>query len=88
MKLVLVYLLLINAVGFVLMLADKQKARKNKWRIPERMLIVTALLGGSIGCILGMRLFRHKTKHPAFYIGLPVIFAAQAIVALLLLSPK
>ena len=84
MKLLLVYLLLINAAGFLLMLADKQKAKKNKWRISERTLLVTAILGGSIGCILGMKLFRHKTKHAAFYIGLPVIFTIQSIIAVLI----
>lgn len=69
------------------MLTDKHKARKNKWRIPERTLIATALLGGSVGCILGMKLFHHKTKHPVFYIGLPVILAVQTVAALLSVLP-
>ena len=75
----LVYLLIINALGLLLMLIDKQKARKNRWRIPERTLLTVAILGGSLGSMLGMKLYRHKTKHPKFSIGLPVIFALQAV---------
>ena len=82
MKYFLLYLLLINAIAFVLMLADKQKARKNRWRIPERTLIGTALLGGSVGALLGMYTFRHKTKHPKFTLGIPAILAAQAALAI------
>lgn len=82
----LVYLLLINALGFALMLADKRKAQKNRWRIPEATLITVAVLGGSLGAIAGMRLFRHKTRHPKFSLGLPVIFAIQVILILLLFS--
>ena len=82
----LVYLLLINALGFALMLADKRKAQKNRWRIPEATLITVALLGGSVGTIAGMRLFRHKTKHPKFTLGLPVIFALQIVLILIFLS--
>lgn len=73
------YLVLINAAGFLLMLIDKQKARRGAWRIPEATLMGVSILGGSIGAIAGMRLFRHKTKHPKFYIGLPCILAAQII---------
>ena len=73
------YLILINAAAFLLMLADKQKARRKTWRIPENTLIGAALLGGSIGAIAGMYLFRHKTKHPKFSVGLPLIFAVQII---------
>lgn len=82
----LVYLFLINALGFALMLADKRKAQKNRWRIPERTLIAVALLGGSLGSIAGMHLFRHKTKHLKFAIGLPAILALQIILAVILLS--
>ena len=81
----LVYLVIINAAGLLLMLIDKYKARKNLWRIPERVLLGVALLGGSLGCILGMQLARHKTKHLKVSIGLPVIFALQIIVAVLFL---
>lgn len=80
------YLLLINAVAFVLMLADKQKARKKKWRIPESTLIASAVIGGSLGVLAGMYIFRHKTKHPKFTIGIPVILVIQIIIAILLLT--
>ncbi len=80
----LVYLLSVNALGFVLMLSDKKKAQKNHYRIPERTLIFTAIVGGSLGCYLGMQLFRHKTKHPLFYIGIPVILAIQILLAVLI----
>ena len=81
MKYFLLYLLLINAIAFVLMLADKQKARKNRWRIPERTLIGSALLGGSLGALLGMYTFRHKTKHLKFTLGVPAILIAQIALA-------
>ena len=71
----LVYLLIVNATGFFLMLVDKHKAKKNLWRIPERVLMGTAILGGSLGVFMGMRIFRHKTKHPKFAIGVPILMA-------------
>ena len=77
MKYLLLYLLLINAAAFILMLADKVKAKKNRWRIPERTLIGSALLGGSIGALLGMYTFRHKTRHLKFTMGDPTILIAQ-----------
>ena len=80
-QILLVYLLLINAAGFLLMLVDKIKARRNLWRIPEATLMGVAAIGGSIGAIAGMNLFRHKTKHAKFYIGLPVILTLQIVVA-------
>jgi len=75
------YLLLINALAFVLMLADKQKARRKRWRIPERTLMLTALLGGSVGALLGMYLFRHKTRHLKFTLGVPAILIGQLFLA-------
>ena len=77
MKYFLLYLLLINAVAFLLMLVDKIKAKKNRWRIRERTLFFSALLGGSIGALLGMYTFRHKTKHLSFTLGMPAILIAQ-----------
>ena len=62
---------------FLLMLIDKEKARKNRWRIPESTLIMTAVLGGSIGALAGMYLFRHKTKHLKFTLGVPAILVIQ-----------
>jgi uncharacterized membrane protein YsdA (DUF1294 family) len=82
MKYFLWYLLLINAAAFVLMLVDKCKARKNRWRIPERTLILSALFGGSIGALLGMYTFRHKTKHLKFTLGIPAILIAQISLAI------
>lgn len=80
------YLIIINAAAFLLMLIDKQKAKRGKWRIPEKTLLGAALLGGSIGAILGMYLFRHKTMHPKFSVGLPLILAGQCIVLIILLE--
>ena len=82
----LIYLLIINALSFLLMLIDKQKAKKDRWRIPEKTLMAVAILGGSLGGIAGMKLFRHKTKHPKFSIGLPVILAVQILLAVIILS--
>ncbi len=82
MKLLASYLLIINAVGFLSMLLDKLKAKKNAWRIPERTLLLIAILGGSIGSLLGMYLVRHKTQHPKFTIGVPLILAVQVVVAI------
>ena len=82
MKYFLWYLLLINAAAFILMLVDKRKARKNRWRIPERTLTLSAALGGSIGALLGMYTFRHKTKHLKFTLGIPAILIAQIALAI------
>ena len=82
MKYFLLYLLLINAAAFLLMLVDKLKARNNRWRIPERTLFGSALLGGSIGAILGMYTFRHKTRHLSFTLGMPAILIAQVALAI------
>ena len=84
MKLVIYYLLLINAVGLLLMLIDKQKAKRGRWRIPEATLMGVAAAGGSLGTYLGMRLFRHKTKHPKFSIGVPLLLAMQILCAVFL----
>ena len=66
------------------MLMDKQKAKHHAWRIPEATLLGIAAIGGSIGAILGMRLFRHKTRHLKFALGLPLILAAQIALVLLI----
>lgn len=80
------YLALINAVAFALMLADKHRARKKKWRIPESTLMVSALLGGSLGALLGMYTARHKTRHAKFTVGIPLILALQLLVGIACLS--
>lgn len=84
MKYLLLYLLIINALGFVLMLVDKIKAKKKKWRIPEARLMMVAALGGSIGSLLGIYALRHKTRHPKFTIGIPVILALQILLGIAL----
>ena len=84
-KLILIYLLIVNALGFLLMLVDKRKAQKNLWRIPESTLFLMAAIGGSIGSIAGMYKFRHKTKHWYFVIGMPAILITQLALAFLLL---
>ena len=77
MDIIILYLLIINALGFLLMLIDKQKAIHNRWRIPELVLLGVALVGGSLGAIMGMRIFRHKTKHLQFSLGLPVMLVVH-----------
>ena len=85
MKFILLYLLLINAVGFILMLVDKFKAKKNLWRIPEATLMTVAALGGSIGSLLGMYTVRHKTKHVKFTVGIPAILILQIALVLFII---
>lgn len=85
-KIFLVYLLIVNALGFILMLVDKIKARKNLWRIPEATLFLMAAIGGSIGSILGMYTFRHKTKHVSFLLGMPLILAVQIVIVILIMG--
>ena len=85
MKVFYLYLLIINAAGFLLMLVDKFKARRGLWRIPEATLMGVAALGGGIGSLAGMYLVRHKTQHPKFTVGIPVILVIQIILAFWLL---
>ena len=73
MNFILIYLLIINAAGFLVMTIDKLYARKNMWRIPERTLLGVAIIGGSIGVLAAMYTVRHKTKHMKFVIGVPLI---------------
>ena len=82
MKYILLYLALINAAAFLLMLVDKIKAKKNLWRIKESTLILSAVLGGSIGALAGMYTFRHKTLHHKFTIGIPAILILQVAAVL------
>ena len=84
MEYLYLYLTLINALGFLVMLADKKKAKKNRWRIPEKTLLGIAALGGSLGSLLAMKLFRHKTRHAAFSIGIPILLAVQIVLLILL----
>lgn len=81
------YLVIVNLIGFLAMGMDKRKARKHKWRIKEATLFLLAVIGGSIGCWLGMYVFHHKTKHWYFVIGMPAILALQ-VAAVALASGK
>lgn len=81
MKYFLAYLLIVNAIAFLLMLIDKQKAKKKKWRIPEATLMSFAAIGGSIGALMGMYTFRHKTLHKKFTLGIPAILLLQIAAA-------
>ena len=71
------YLIVINVLAFALMGIDKSKAKRHLWRIPEKTLILSAVIGGSVGAILGMRFFHHKTRKARFAIGVPVILLVQ-----------
>lgn len=75
----MIYLVIINIAGFALMGIDKERAKRNQWRIPEKTLFTCALIGGSLGCIMGMNTFRHKTKHWQFKYGLPAILVLQVV---------
>ncbi len=82
-KIILGYLLIINMITFIAYGVDKYKAGHEKWRIPEATLIGLAIIGGSIGALLGMRVFHHKTRKPKFFVGVPVILALQIVVGVL-----
>jgi uncharacterized membrane protein YsdA (DUF1294 family) len=83
-----IYIVFINILGFALMGIDKRKAQRGAFRIPEATLFAVALIGGSLGSIIGMQTFRHKTKHWYFKFGMPIIFIVQiALLLLLYFSP-
>ena len=79
------YVLILNFVAMLVYGIDKFKATKGKWRIPESILLLLAVLGGSIGAWLGMRVWRHKTQHKKFKYGIPVIFILQVALCFYLL---
>ena len=81
------YMVIISLVGLVMMAVDKIKATQNAWRISEACLLTIAVAGGGAGIWLGMQLFRHKTKHPKFYIGIPVLLAVHAWLLVMLHKP-
>ena len=85
MQVLYIYLVIINAISFILMLLDKYKARKNLWRIPEATLMGFAAAGGSIGALAGMYLVRHKTKHLKFTVGIPILLFAHILIAIWLI---
>lgn len=85
LSIALIYLVIVNIVGFAMMGIDKQKAIRGAWRISEASLFFSAIIGGSFGCILGMQIFRHKTRHWYFRYGMPAILILQMIILILIL---
>ena len=77
-----IYIVIINIIGFLAMYIDKQKAKSASWRIPENTLFIITAIGGGIGTIAGMYLFRHKTKKWTFKIGLPVLLILDILIVL------
>ena len=83
MKILTTYLIIINALGLLFMIADKRRAIKNRYRIPEAVLILVAVSGGSLGSLVGMRLAHHKTRKPMFALGIPIIVLIQIVTLIL-----
>ena len=86
LKNIFMYFAFINVLAFVCFGIDKQKAKTHQWMISEKTLMAIAICGGSIGAILGMRFFHHKTQHAKFALGLPAILILQGIAAILIYS--
>ena len=84
MKFIFAYILFINSLLFILMWLDKRKAKLNHWRISEKTLFLFAIIGGSMGGIIGMYTFRHKTKKLKFTVGLPVILILEIVLVIFL----
>lgn len=78
-EMIILYVLIINLIGFLIMGLDKFKAKKGFWRTPEKTIFTITLLGGGIGTVTGMYLFRHKTKKMKFTIGLPTILISEIV---------
>ena len=85
MQVLYLYLLIVNAVAFIVMLVDKYKAKKNLWRIPEATLMTLAAIGGSVGALAGMYLVRHKPLHLKFTVGIPIFLFAHILIAIWLI---
>ena len=80
------YILILNLIGFIIMFIDKRKAIHRKWRISENTLIFISILGGSVGMLLGMHCFRHKTNHKKFTLGAPAILIIQLGIIIFLIQ--
>ncbi len=87
-KAIIIYLAAMNLAGFLSMGIDKWRAAHHAWRIPEHTLFTIAILGGSLGSLMGMHIFRHKTKHKHFLFGLPLIFALHVILGAYLIGSE
>lgn len=85
-NILIIYLIIINAAAFIIFGIDKRRAVKNRWRIAESTLFLLALIGGSIGALAGMHVFRHKTKHFRFVLGIPLILILQIAAAFMILK--
>ena len=85
-RIIVIYLVLLNLIGLGIMGLDKWKATYHRWRIPETHLFLVALMGGSLGTFVGMHVFHHKTRHWYFRYGMPVILAAQLILGAYLIG--
>ena len=83
---ILIYLLIVNLVDFILMGVDKKRARNHEWRVPEAAFFIWAIVGGSIGAILGMYTFRHKTRHWYFVWGMPAILILEVVLVVVLVQ--
>lgn len=81
-KNIIIYFVVINIIGFLIMFIDKQKAKRGAWRIPEKTLFIITALGGGIGTTAGMYVFRHKTQKLQFIVGLPFITILEIILAI------
>ena len=81
---VILYLVAINIITFIIYGIDKYKSQHQRWRIKEATLILLSVIGGSIGALLAMMFFRHKTKHAKFYIGVPLILILQIVAVIFL----
>lgn len=84
MRLLMWYLIVINIVTWIAFGLDKWKAKSGKWRIPERTLLLLALIGGSLGALAGMIMFRHKTRKAKFFISVPVMFVVHCVIVTVL----
>lgn len=82
-KILIIYLVLVNVAAFAMYGIDKRKAIKDQWRIPEKTLLLAALLGGSFGAFTGMQLFHHKTRHWKFLLGVPACMILHVGLAVL-----
>ena len=79
-KEIVIYLIVINMLTFCVYGIDKRKAIRKQWRVPERTLLFLAVIGGTIGALAGMQVFRHKTRHLKFKLGVPGILVVQVII--------
>ena len=86
MKMIGWYIAVSNIIAFLAYGIDKQRARRHRWRIPEEALLGLAVIGGSVGALLGMRFFHHKTKKAKFVIGVPLILIVQMVILLFIIN--